>query len=607
MGVAYRAGGGEPGYIAPDPQDVDVFYSGTNNGSYIDRFNRRLNTSREVNPYPWFYSGEPAIDIRERWQWTFPIIFSPIDPNRLYTSSQRLWMTEDAGRTWAQLSDDLTRADPSTLQHTGGPITGDMNGPEVYATIFSVGPGKLDVDVIWAGSDDGLVHVTRDNGATWANVTPPDMPDFGRVSQIDASSFDSGRAYVSVRRPLLDDFTPYIWKTDDYGRSWTKIVNGIRDDAFVHVVREDPSRDGLLYAGTNHGVYISYNDGGRWQELNPDLPDLPIIDLIVEENELVIGSHGRGFWVLDNMAPLRELMPGTTEGSKLFTPAVATRSAGGVTLSWWQAEAADQARLEILDASGAVLRTYEPAVEDSTSTRGPEARYMGPSLSNEAGLNYLHWDLRTQPAEVFPGLILWGVRTFSPAVPPGMYSVRLTADGQTQTVPLTVQRNPWITEVTDADLQAQFEFGQRVRDKVTEANRTVISIRNVKAQLEDRLESSDDGRLRDAAERLEDGASEVEANVYQVQNQAGQDPLNFPIKVNNRLANLMSMSERGDGRPGNNMPVIFDILVEELRGYTDRLEEIWAVELAEVNSILGDLDLPSVDPDCERPEGCIIT
>ena len=606
MDVAYRAGGGEPGYIAPDPKDIDVFFSGTNNGSYIDKFNRRLGTSREVNPYPWFYSGEPAIEIRERWQWTFPIIFSTVDENRMYTSSQRLWMTEDGGGTWAQLSDDLTRADPSTLQHTGGPITGDMNGPEVYATIFSVGPGKLDADIIWTGSDDGLVHVTRDNGQNWANVTPTDMPDFGRVSQIDASSFDSGRAYMSVRRPLLDDFAPYIWRTADYGASWTMIVNGIPADAYVHVVREDPRRDGLIYAGTNRGVYISYNDGDRWQALNPNLPDLPIIDLIVEENELVAGSHGRGFWVLDNMAPLREMMPGmTADGSKLFTPPTATRSAGGVTISWWIGDEDPTAQLEILDATGDVLRTYTPAVEDAPSG-GPEARYSGPALSNEAGLNYLHWDLRTEPAAVFPGMILWGVRTFSPAVPPGIYSVRLTANGATQTVPLTVQRNPWITDVTDADLQAQYDFGRSVRDKVTEANSAVISVRNMKVQLENRLERSDDRRLREAGARLDGSASEVEANIYQVQNQAGQDPLNFPIKVNNRLANLMSMSERGDGRPGNNMPVIFDILVEELQGYTDRLDIIWSEELAAVNAILGGLDLPAIDPNCAQPEGCMV-
>ncbi|MCH7717274.1 MAG: glycosyl hydrolase [Gemmatimonadetes bacterium] len=597
MNVAYRAGGGEPGYIAPDPKDLNIFYSGTNNGRYVDKFNRSLGTSREVSPYPWFYSGEPANDMVERWQWTFPIIFSTLDPNTMYTSSNRLWRTTDGARTWDVLSGDLTRADPSTLGHSGGPITGDMNGPEVYATIFSVGPGKVDIGVIWTGSDDGLVHVTRNGGEAWTNVTPTDMPDFGRVSQIDASAFHAGKAYISVRRPLLDDFSPYIWKTDDYGQSWTKIVGGIREDAYVHAVREDPNREGLLYAATQHGVYISYDDGANWQELNPKLPDLPIVDLIVEENELVITAHGRGFWVLDNMAPLRQATPNmTAEDAILFDPAVAYRSANGVTLSWWLAEAPEEAKLEILDASGEVLRTYEPAA-DSTEERD---RWAGPAMPVEPGMNFVQWDLRTNPAVTFPGMILWGVRTMAPVVPPGRYTVRLTADGRTETTEVEVRRHPWITDVTDADLQAQYAFGRRIRDKVNEANLAVISIRRVKIQLEDRLEQSDDARLADAAERLDTNASEVEANIYQVRNRSNQDPLNFPIKVNNRLANLMSMSERGDGRPGNNMEEIFQIMVDRLRGYTDRLEEVWATDLAAVNRELERLGLEPLDPQDEE-------
>jgi hypothetical protein len=594
MNVAYRAGGGEPGYIAPDPKDLDLFFSGTNNGRYIDKFNRRLGTTREVNPYPWFYSGEPASDMVERWQWTFPIIFSPLDPNVLYASSNRLWRTTDAGNTWEALSGDLTRADPSTLGHSGGPITGDMNGPEVYATIFSVAPGKVDIDVIWTGSDDGLVHVTRDGGGTWTNITPPDMPDFGRVSQIDASVFDAGRAYVSVRRPLLDDFSPYIWKTSDYGQTWTKIVSGIREDAYVHAVREDPNREGLLYAATQHGVYISYDDGANWQELNPELPDLPIVDLVVEDNELVITAHGRGFWVLDNMAPIRQATPNTTTtDAVLFDPPVAHRSANGVTLSWWLAEAPEEAKLEIVDASGEVLRTYQPVV-DTTEERD---RWAGPAMPNEAGLNFVQWDLRMAPAVTFPGMILWGVRTMGPVVPPGQYTVRLTADGRTETTTVEVRRNPWITDVTDADLVAQYEFGRRVRDKVNEANEAVIAIRRVKAQLDDRLEQSDDSRLAAAGERLVASSSEVEANIYQVRNRSNQDPLNFPIKVNNRLANILSMSERGDGRPGNGMEAVFEIMVEELRGYTERLDDVWATDLAEVNRELQRLGLEALDPE----------
>jgi photosystem II stability/assembly factor-like uncharacterized protein len=587
MEVGYRAGGGEPGYIAPDPLNIDVFYSGTNNGRYLDRYDRRLGTSREVNPYPWFYSGEPSSALVERWQWTFPILFSPVDPTVLYTSSQRLWMTRDGGRNWTALSGDLTRHDPSTLGPSGGPITHDMNGPEVYATIFAVGPGKTDTDIIWTGSDDGLIHVTRDGGQSWTNVTPPDMPDFGRVSQIDASAFDPAAAYVAVKRPLLNDHAPYIFKTTDFGESWTNAVNGIREDAYVHAVREDPTRQGLLYAATQHGVYASYDDGTLWQPLNPNLPDLPIVDLIVEANELVIASHGRGFWVLDNIAPLRQASPGmTSEDLILFTPPDAVRSGTGALLSWWQNDEAASATLEILDASGEVLRTLAGG-EAAEGGRG--------SVPLGAGLNYMTWDLRAEAAVGFPGMILWGARLTGPVVPPGQYTLRLTVDGRTETAPLSVRRNPLITDVTDADLQAQWEFSVMVRDKVTEANQAVIAIRRVKAQIEDRYEQSDDSRLRAAGDRLLANASEVEGNIYQVRNQSGQDPLNFPIRVNNRLANLMSMAQRGDGPPGNNMPEIFQILSDELKGYTDRLAEVWATDLEAVNRELARLNLPLLD------------
>jgi photosystem II stability/assembly factor-like uncharacterized protein len=605
MQVAYRVGGGEPGYIAPDPKNTELFYSGTNNGGYIDRYDRRTGTSREVNPYPWFYSGEPAIDIRERWQWTFPIVFSPVDPNRLYTSSQRLWTTTDGGQNWTALSADLTRHDPETLQSSGGPITGDMNGPEVYATIFSVAPGETDVNVIWTGSDDGLVHVTRDGGASWTDVTPPGMPELGRVSLIDASGFDPATAYVAVKRPLLDDFAPYIFRTRDFGRTWTSIVDGIREDAYVHAVREDPVRRGMLYAGTNHGVYLSYDDGASWRPFNPGLPDLPIVSMMVEANDLVVSSHGRGFWVLDNLAPLRQAEADlATTPVQLFAPPVAVRSGPAVPLSWWLSVPARTVKLEILDPSGAVLRTFEPepdtAAADTSEAaarrRAAGGRGAALAMPNEPGLNAIEWDLRTEPFTSFPGMILWGVRTRAPAVPPGAYTVRLTADGQVRTAPLTVERHPWISGVTDADLVAQYEFSTRVRDRVSEANEAVIAVRHVESELEDRYGRSSDERLREAGERLERNASALEESIYQVRNRSGQDPLNFPIRVNNRLATLLSMAERGDGRPVNNMYEIFDILGAELDGYTDRLRRVWQTDLVTVNSELARLRLPVIDP-----------
>ncbi len=606
--LSYGAGGGEPGYIAPDPLDPDIFYSGTNNGRYVDKYNRRTGTSREVNPYPWFYSGEPSQDIRERWQWTFPIIFSPVDPTHLYVSSQRLWRTTDGGANWTALSGDLTRADPITQGRSGGPITGDMNGPEVYGTIFSVGPSKIDINVIWVGSDDGLVHVTKNGGATWTNITPAAMPDFGRVSQIDASSFDSGAAYISVRRPLLNDLAPYIFKTNDFGETWTKIVTGIRKDAYVHTIREDPTRPGLLYAGTQHGVYVSFDDGAQWRGLNNGLPDVPISDLIVEDNELVIATHGRSFWILDNITPLRQLTPDLSEVAvRLFAPPPGIRSGRGVTLSWFFKEKPTFARVEIVDAHGEVVRTFaaDTTTTDSTATPGPEARYQrGPTVPLKAGIHQLTWDLRGDGFKVFPGMILWGVRNVAPALPPGNYTARLTADDQIETAPIRIDRNPWITDVTDDDLQAQYEFSSTILAKVNEANEAVITIRRVKAELEARLQESDDAQLLSAAARLEDNASIVEADIYQVRNRSGQDPLNFPIKVNNRLANLMSMAEQGDGRPGNQMSEILEILVAELGTYTDQLQEVWATDLAAVNHELNRLGLELIDLLCAPDEIC---
>ena len=634
MSVAYEAGGGEPGYIAPDPLDPEQFYSGTNNGGFLDKYNRRTGRSREVNPYPWFYSGEPSKDIRERWQWTDPIIFSPLDPKTLYVSSQRLWRTTDGGQTWTALSGDLTRHDPKTQGKSGGPITGDMNGPEVYGVIFSVGPSKKDIDVIWTGSDDGLVYVTRNGGKSWTNVTPKAMPELGRVSQIDASAFDAGVAYISVRRPLFDDFAPYIFKTTDYGRSWTKIVNGIRPDAYVHAVREDPTRRGLLYAATQHGVYISYDDGALWQPLSLNLPDIPLSDLVVEDNELVVSSHGRGFWVLDDIAPIRQATPELLASSAhLFKPPVGVRSGPGVAISWWLESAPKSAKLEILDSTGAVLRTFVPdtSKRDTTKAEGAAARAANDTAKSDsartdssrarraperrgrnavtylpvaAGLSHLTWDLRAEGVVTFPGMILWGARTRGPAVPPGRYTVRLVADGRTLTAPVVVKRNPWFTDVTDADLRAQYAFSRRVRDKATEANEAVIAIRHVKKQLDDRIARSKDSALHASIAALDTSASAIEEKIYQVRNQSGQDPLNFPIKVNNRLATLLSMAERGDGRPTNNMPEIFRILSTELKGYTDELARLWKTDLVTLNRELTQAGLLPVDPGCAKAEGC---
>ena len=592
----YSPGGSEPGYVAPDPRNPDIFFAGGNNGSFLTRLDRRTGELREVNPYPRMFSGEPSSALVERWQWTFPIIFSHADPTVLYTSSQHVWKTTNGGQSWDKISPDLSRHDPKTMGPSGGPITKDMNAPEVYGTVFAIGPGKKDVNIIWAGSDDGFVHVTRDGGKSWANVTPKEMPDFARVSQIDASAFEPGGAYVAVKRPLLDDLAPRIFRTRDFGKTWTTIVTGIPATDYVHVVREDPTRRGLLYAGTQSTVYVSFNDGDRWEPLTLNLPGTPVSDLIVEANSLAISTHGRGFYILDDISPLRHAGTDTaTTAAVLFKPADGIRGAGGATITYLLRKPAEKLTIEILDAKGQIAQTIQGAAPAGRGGRGRgegveeeeggggRGRGGPPTASIAPGLNRVTWSLAYPGATTFPGMVLWGATTNGPAALPGNYQVRLTVDGQAQTQPLVVKKHPLRT-ITDADLQEQFDLALRIRDKVSEANNAVIQIRNVKREVAERLTKSTDPQLKTVGDRFTKNLSAVEEEIYQVRNQSGQDPLNFPIKINNRLASLLRVVNTGDGKPiANTAPILKD-LSAELKVHTDRLQQVLAADLPAFNA-----------------------
>jgi hypothetical protein len=516
----------------------------------------------------------------------------------LYTSSQRIWKSTNGGDTWEAISGDLTRHDPKTMGDSGGPITHDMNSPEIYGTVFSLGPGKKDVSLIWSGSDDGIIQVTRDGGKNWTNVTPSEMPDLGRVSQIDGSSFDNGTAYIAVKKMLLGDRSPYIFKTTDYGKTWKKIVNGIAANDYVHTVREDTVRRGMLYAGTQHSVYVSYNDGENWLPLKNGLPDTPTTDLVVEDNALAIGTHGRGFYVLDDIAALRQFGTTPMTDVMMFKPANATRGLDRPIVSYYLKAQPKQLTIDFLDGKGQVVRSVNgtpprkpgenaPGGGDDDFPRGPQGAPMA------AGMNRFTWDLNSTGVVTFPGMILWGATQNGPAVLPGAYQVRLTADGVTQTQPFQVLKHP-LRPISDADLLFQWNLASRIRDKVNEANLAVIRIRRIKTDIADRIKDAP-AEVRSAGEQLAKALSTVEETVYQVKNQSGQDPLNFPIKTNNRLASLLRVAVSGEGRPTGNVEPIFNDLVAELKAETDRLEKTINDQLPPINNMLQRIKKAPID------------
>ena len=605
-GELYAVGGGESGYIAPDPEDTDVFYAGSY-GGLLTRINRRTGERRTINVWPDNPMGHSASDITERFQWTFPIVISPTDPNVLYVTSQHVWRSTNEGQSWQRISPDLTRHDPATMGPSGGPITLDQTGVETYATVFTLAPSPVDGTVIWAGSDDGVVHVTRDGGKNWQKVTPEGLPDFTRISLIDASPHAAGTAYLAGNRYQRGDRAPYVYKTSDYGKSWTKIVTGIPGDDFPRAIREDTVRKGLLFLGTENGVYVSFNDGAHWQSLRLDLPVTPVHGIQVKDHDVVIGTHGRSFYILDNISVLRQATAAmTNEALVLFDPADAVRSVSrGVVVDYFLKEPAEKITVEILDAAGKVIRTYEGPPEQKTLTgarpaemeEGEEGgRRQGPPARVGAakGMNRFTWDMRYPNAVDFPGMIMWAAGTRGPAAPPGRYQVRVTAAGVTKTQAFEIRRNAAVPGVTDADLQAQFTLAMQISERVSEANRAVIRIRSIKEQITERIGKATDEAIKTAGQTLINKLTDVEGEVYQHRLRSGQDPLNFPIRLNNKLAALQGIVESGDYPPTDQSRAVFKALSGRLDTQLARLETLVTTDLAAFNRRLEGAGLPAV-------------
>lgn len=596
-GWFYPVGGGESGWITQSPTDPDIFYAGSQ-GALLTRYNRKTGQKRDIQVYPRFFSGEPASALPERWQWTFPIMFSPLDDNIMYTCSQHIWKTTNDGQTWEKISPDLTYADPETLGPTGGIITKDMNGPEIYATVFALAPSNHDVNVIWAGSDDGKVHITRNGGKKWSDITPKELPKFSRVSIIEESKFNPGTLYLAANRYQVDDRSPYVFKTTDYGKSWTKIINGIKDGHFARSIREDLKTPGMLYLGTEHGVYISFDDGKLWQSLQLNLPDTPIRDLVLRNNDIVLGTHGRSFWILDDIEPLRQAKTlSTDEELILFQPANAIRGAYNANIQYYLKNEADSVTVEILDKNGELVNKFTGT--ETAYKPDPNVSFWrkpGSTVPTTAkGLNSFTWDLRYQGATPFEGMIFWSARPkHGPYAPIGEYQIRLRLDDKTTTQPIKIGLNPNLQGITAEDLKAQFDLAIKIRNKTSLANETVIQIRSIRKQSNELLKSNEDESIANSIKGMLEKMKVIEEALYQVKNQSNQDPLNFPIKLNNRLSSLRRSVENGQAKPTDAAYVVYDELSKELTGHLNKMNLLLENELVSINNTLKSKGLKEV-------------
>ena len=428
----------------------------------------------------------------------------------------------------------------------------------------------MDRKFIWAGSDDGLIHITKNGGKTWENITPTDLPKNTRVSIIEASKYSAGTAYIAAKRYQMDDRTPYIWKTNDFGKHWKKIITGIRKDDYVHSIREDITRKGLLYAGTEHGIWVSFNDGENWQPLQLNLPDVQVSDIAVTEKDLVIGTHGRSIYVLDDIAPIREFTDSASSKMvHLYKPYYAVRNVQNAVF-YYTLKDSNDIKIEVLDAKNTLIQTFigstnKPKIESREEDEEDIRKPNPPSV--KIGLNRFEWNLRYPDASTFKGMILWSASVRGPLAPPGKYQVRLTAAGKTTTQPFEIKMDPRVKGVTNADAEERFKLAMLVHQQVGKANDAVITIRAIKDKMKK------EGVL-EANEKAVDELNKIEENIYQVKNQSSQDPLNFPIKLNNRLASLERSIETGEGKPTDGAYKVYAELTAELSKELSALDKI---------------------------------
>ena len=602
----FSVAGCENATVAFDPRDPNITYGGCYLGQF-SRYDRRNRQERDISVTEINWDGWAAKDVRERFQWTFPVLVSAHDPRTLYVASQHVWRSRDEGASWERISPDLTRADPLTLGRTGGPVHGEMTGAEWYATIYALAESPRQAGLLWAGSDDGRIHVTRDGGATWQDVTPPAYGTFTRTAHIDPSPHDPAVVYVAANRYQQDDFTPYLWKSADYGRTWTLITRGLPRVAYTRVVREDPTRRGLLYAGTELGVWVSLDDGAAWQPLQLNLPRVSVRDLKVHGTDLIAATHGRAFWVLDDLSPIRQLADSVTrKAAHLFQPSTALLWEGsrggdgtgenprsGAAVDYWFREVpTGKVTLEFLDAQGTLLRRFTSA--DSAATADSLAHEASDSVVTvRRGTNRFIWNLRTAGASELPNTVIDYGTLRGAWVPPGDYVVRLIVGADTMTRRLAVAADPRTTATT-AELTAQYQAARRAIDRIDQVVATVKRVEDLQAQIDDRLKRLPGGAAADSARAVRGRLEAVRAELYEVGCHVDQCTLDMPTKLYNKFITLNMQLQSGSYPPTRQHGEIYETLAGQLERQLKTLDSLETDGLRRLNTQLEGAGLPAL-------------
>ena len=610
----FVAGGGECGFVVPDPRDWHIIYS--NNEGYITRYDKNKKEVQDVSVWPLDNSGHGAADLVHRFQWVSPLLLSPHNPDVLYTAAECVFKSADHGQTWTQISGDLTRNDKSKQQPSGGPLTNDITSVEYFDTVFALAESPVKKGTIWAGTDDGLVQVTTDDGQHWSNVTPK-MPEWSTVDLIDPSPHDGNTAYVAVDRHKLDDFKAYIFKTNDLGKTWTAITTGIPDGSYVHAVREDPKRKGLLYAGTETGVFVSFDDGAHWQRLQLNLPTSPIHDLVVKDDDLVVATHGRSFWLLDDVTPVRQVNAQSQQADViLYQPQTALRlhypeefdkrqpvgdnpPPGAIIDYYFKTAPKEEVSLDILDTSGKVVRhlSSKEKKEGEQPPEWPDRVERVKTIPANEGMNRFAWDLRYDDPIQIPGAFYSGTGPKGPLALPGDYQVKLTVGGKSQTAPLHVAIDPR-TKGSEAALQKQFTLSMQVNDRSSQLHQAVNEIRDLKSQIQTlHKRFGDDQRLKpalDASDALDHKMSEVEQRLIQVNMKGSEANLAFPNMLNERFDTFSHTIDVGDTEPTKPQLDVFQLLSSQLEEQLKKWAQIKNEDVPKVSELIKQANLPAL-------------